>query len=208
MFNIDLKKLCRLYISMFYKFSRGDVMWFKGFKSDDAFFEELCNQYFMRVYNYCNKILRGQEQDIAEECTQITFLEARKQISKLRKYLNVEAWLYKTSRNQINMMFRKLYVKRKHEIPLDENMAETLSTLDNNLENLIENDIDIEQSLPVIIKQLNNQEYTLYIDYFKEQLTIADLALKYSISTTAVTTRIYRLKKKLTILVYQYLEKI
>lgn len=55
-------------------------------KNDVIFYEDLCNQYFERIYFYCKRMVRGQEEfmDFVEECTQNTFLEARKQISHLR----------------------------------------------------------------------------------------------------------------------------
>lgn len=33
----------------------------KNIISDDDFFEDLCNKYFQKVYNYCRKVLMSKE---------------------------------------------------------------------------------------------------------------------------------------------------
>lgn len=82
-------------------------MWQWNRKTDDTFYEDLCDKYFNRISVYCRRLVKGQEQflDFVEECTQNTFLEARKQISKLKNHPNVEGWLYTTARNLINNSF-------------------------------------------------------------------------------------------------------
>jgi RNA polymerase sigma-70 factor, ECF subfamily len=178
----------------------------KKFQSDSVFFNELCNQYYLKVYNFCKKLLYGYNTDFAEECTQNTFLEARKQIVKLKSHPNIEGWLYTTSRNQINLSFRKQYVRRKYESIFDEDSYASMAVLDPNLEKLFDEDIDVDKLAAEVLKSLSAQEFSLYQDYYKEHLQIIELSGKYSISVTAVTTRIYRLKKKIKSIVHTYLE--
>ncbi|MGB8450842.1 MAG: sigma-70 family RNA polymerase sigma factor [Anaerocolumna sp.] len=179
----------------------------KKIQSDNAFFDELCNQHYLKVYNFCKKLLYGYNTDFAEECTQNTFLEARKQIVKLKSHPNIEGWLYTTSRNQINMSFRKQYVRRKYESVFDEEACASIAVSDSNLENLFEEDIDVDKLAAEVLSSLSGQELTLYHDYYKEHLQINDLSDKYNISVTAVTTRIYRLKKKIKGIVHTCLEE-
>lgn len=89
-------------------------MWQWNRKNTDPFYEDLCNTYFHRIFLYCRRLIKGQEQlsDFAEECTQSTFLEARKQISTLKNHPNVEGWLYTTARNLINNSYRNMYIKK------------------------------------------------------------------------------------------------
>lgn len=181
---------------------------FKKRNNDGAFFEDLCNTYFVKVFSYCKKLLKGQGSDIAEECTQITFLEARKQISKLRKHPNIEGWLYTTARNQINNFYRKQYIKRKYEVFLNEELSGTIESVDHNIERLFDSNIDIDAVTQKILEELNVQEYELYQDYYKKHLSILELSIKYQISTTAITTRNYRLKKRIKILVHKYMENL
>ena len=44
-------------------------------------------------------------------------------------------------------------------------------------------------------------------DYYRSKMSVSDLSIKYDISTTAVTTRIYRLKKKIRNTVRDYFKE-
>lgn len=176
-------------------------------KNDDVvFYEDLCNQYFERIYFYCMRMVRGQEvfMDFVEECTQNTFLEARKQISHLRNHPNVEGWLYTTARNLINQSYRGMYIKKRHEVKLEEDISYTLVGFDHDLEELFNSTLDLDKLYAHILGRLNQNEYSLYNDYFKDNMSISDLARKYDVSATAITTRIYRVKKKIKKLVSDY----
>ncbi len=182
-------------------------MWRSKYISDDSFYEELCSKYYERIYFFCNRLVSGQKQllDFVEDCTQNTFLEARKQISKLRSHPNIEGWLYTTARNLINHSYRSMYVKNKHEIIMDDDIACTsIEELDNEIEELLNNTVDLDKLCTETLSKLNENEYILYIDYYKSKMTITDLSRKYNISATAATTRIYRLKKKIKIIVHDY----
>lgn len=184
-------------------------MWGRNYKDDEAFYEDLCNKYFEQIYYYCRRLVKGQEQftDFVEDCTQNTFLEARKQISKLRHHPNVEGWLYTTARNLINNLYRSMYTKKRHELRLDDNMACTLIELDDELEELFDKTIDLDKLCNEILSTLNTNEYALYIDYYKDSMSISNLSKKYNISATAMTTRIYRLKIKIKNIAHGYFKE-
>lgn len=181
-------------------------MWRNKHKQDEKFYEDLCNQYFQRIYNYCKKLVRGQDQliDLVEECTQNTFLEARKQISKLKDHPNIEGWLYTTARNQMNNSYRSMYIKKRREVILDDSLSSTSTSLDDELERLLDSDVDLDKLSTRILSNLDEKEYELYIDYYKNNMSISNLAEKYDISASAATTRIYRLKKKIKNMVRDY----
>lgn len=178
-------------------------------KNGEVFYENLCNQYFERIYLYCKRLVKGQEQfmDFAEDCTQNTFLEARKQISHLINHPNVEGWLYTTARNLINRSYRGMYIKKRHEVILDDNISRTLMEFDHELEALFNRIVDLDSLYVDILGRLNQDEYGLYTDYYKDNLSISELAKKYDVSATAITTRIYRLKQKIKNLVYDYFKE-
>lgn len=185
-------------------------MWKKDCKEDEIFYEALCNQYFEQIYYYCKKLVRGQDQftDFVEECTQNTFLEARKQISKLRKHPNIAGWLYTTARNLINHSYRSMYIKKKHEVILDDYVSYNNSPeFDYGLAEIFYNAIDVDKLVIEILKKLKNNEYELYTDYYKNNMSISSLSKKYGVSTTAMTTRIYRLKKKIKNIAHCLIEK-
>ncbi|MEG6612833.1 sigma-70 family RNA polymerase sigma factor [Pseudoclostridium thermosuccinogenes] len=176
------------------------------FNNDDAFYESLCTKYFERIYFYCKRLVKGQEQfmDFVEECTQNTFLEARKQISKLRNHPNVEGWLYTTARNLINSSYRSMYIKRKHEVSMDDAFSNCICEPEINLEELFSSAADLDKLSAEILQKLTPSEHDLYVDYFVNKASVSDLSRKYGISVTATTTRIYRLKKKIKNIVREY----
>jgi len=181
----------------------------KNNKNDDIFYEELCNKYYEQIYYFCNRLVKGQAQfiDFVEDCTQNTFLEARKQISKLRKHPNIEGWLYTTARNLINNSYRSMYIKKKHELCIDDIASTPTYDIDKELEDLFYDYIDIDKLCAEILSKLNEKEYDLYIDHYKSSMPISELSKKYDISSTAMTTRIYRLKIKIKNIVHDYFKE-
>ncbi|ADY55377.1 RNA polymerase sigma factor, sigma-70 family [Syntrophobotulus glycolicus DSM 8271] len=181
-------------------------MWQWNRKNTDPFYEDLCNTYFHRIFLYCRRLIKGQEQlsDFAEECTQSTFLEARKQISTLKNHPNVEGWLYTTARNLINNSYRNMYIKKRREVSIDDKITGALPELDNKLEELFAATLDPDEISAQILRKLKQSEYDLYLDYYKGRLSVPELSQKYDISATAMTTRIYRLKRKIKEIVRAY----
>ncbi|KTD88336.1 RNA polymerase sigma factor [Paenibacillus etheri] len=177
-------------------------------KQQDVFYEQLCQKNIKNIYRYCARLTKGQTQltDIAEECTQNTFLEARKQIVKLQTHPNVEGWLYVTAKNLVRNSYRGMYIKRKHEIVFDDKIQ--LFSDDNELAACLEETYDIKELSEKVLSVLSEDENNLYNDYFRDRMSILELAEKYHISSTAVTTRIYRVKKKLTNVIKDYFKNI
>ncbi|GAA0392336.1 sigma-70 family RNA polymerase sigma factor [Paenibacillus motobuensis] len=174
--------------------------------NDEVYTEELYNKYYEQIYAYCKKRVKWQEKfnDIAEDCTQSTFLEAHRQLSSLRSHPNIEGWLYTTARNMINNAYRSLYTKKQREVILDETISNSLMQLDQELEQLFQEALNFDQLCIEILGRLSRQENELYTDYYQNRLTIASLSKKYGISATAVTTRIHRLKKKIKMIISKH----
>jgi len=173
---------------------------------DEVSTEELYIKYYDRIYAYCKKRVKWQKKfhDIAEDCTQNTFLEAHRQISTLRSHPNIEGWLYLTARNMINNAFRSLYTKKQREIILDETVSNTLMQWDQELERLFKEAINLDHLCSEILGRLSMQEYELYTNYYKERMSVSSLSKRYGITATAVTTRIHRLKKKIKMIISQH----
>ena len=74
-------------------------------KSNEQFFEELCDKYYEKVFLFCLSLAghREHSSDFAEECVQDTFLETEKQINKFREHTNVQGWLYVVARNLVTV---------------------------------------------------------------------------------------------------------
>ncbi|BFH69882.1 DNA-directed RNA polymerase sigma-70 factor [Paenibacillus dendritiformis] len=166
---------------------------------DELFFHELCDAYFQPVYKYCRKLANSRTElmDFADECTQNTFLEARKQISKLKTHPNVAGWLFTTARNFINLSFRAMYLKNKYEVIMSDDINDRVESRNNEIDQMIENAVDVDVLYHEVLTNLSPGEYELYADYYIKKMSIADLTRKYDVSANAITTRIYRVNKKI-----------
>ncbi|MDO0823910.1 RNA polymerase sigma factor [Desulfosporosinus nitroreducens] len=184
-------------------------MWQWNRRKDEAFYENICYKYYERIYLYCLRMVKGQEDllDLVEECTQNTFLEARKQIAKLVNHPNVEGWLYTTARNLVNNSFRRMYIRNKYEISMDDHISEAWAQANDELEELFSGAVDLDKLCEEVLEGLQANEYELYCDYFRNKMSVYDLAGKHEVSATAMTTRIYRLKKKIKKSICAHLEK-
>lgn len=174
-------------------------------RSQERFFVDVFRRYFTRILNYCKRLTRGKGAEMAEECAQNTFVQVQENLAALKAHPNLAGWLYKTARNQVNTLFRKLYRRRKHEIPISDSIAHQLTADSCDLYEVLISTLNLDSLAHHVLQQLNRTETALYEDYFKERLSIHALSQKYNLSKSAVTTRIYRLRKKIKLTVRQTL---
>ncbi|MGG6311872.1 RNA polymerase sigma factor [Paenibacillus macerans] len=165
--------------------------------SNEEFFEEIFHAYFQRIFHYCKKLMKGRPVTLVEECVQNTFLQVQVNLSALRIHPNIAGWLYVTSRNQVNAMYRQLYRKQQHEVALSDKMANRLTASNQELNEVLISTLDFSEMVYHVLQQLSRAESEFYVDYFKRHLSVHSISKKYNLSETAVTTRIYRLRKKI-----------
>ncbi|WP_025720171.1 RNA polymerase sigma factor [Paenibacillus sp. 1-18] len=174
-------------------------------RSSRCFYRKICELYLGEVYRFCLHLIKNQScfKFMAEECTQDTFVAARQQLVKLKQHPNVKGWLYLTAKNLVCKSFRSYYTQKKHEAALQ---YEQIYRFSNSVEEEWENRRlgDVDTVIVNILTQLSKNEYMLYQDYFCQHIPVPFLAIKYNISVTATTTRIYRLKRKIRTLSHQY----
>lgn len=168
-------------------------------RKNDKFYEEICEKYYKDVYEFCLHLTKWDVKfkDISEECTQETFIEAKKQIDKLRSHPNVKGWLYQTAKNLVNNSVRKYHTKNKYIYPINEKLAYSNTTIEDELDKIYEDGIDIDNLRTEVLKQLKDKDCKFYEDYFIKKLTVQEMAEKYNISASAIYTRIHRLKIKI-----------
>jgi RNA polymerase sigma-70 factor (ECF subfamily) len=166
-------------------------------RSHETFFVDVFRRYFTRILNYCKRLMRGQASEMAEECAQNTFVQVQENITALQAHPNLAGWLYTTARNQVNAVYRELYRRRKYEIAISDSIATQLTANSYELYEVLIRTLDINKMVRQVLQQLSRSETEFYVDYFKDRLSIHALSQKYNLSKTAVTTRIYRLRKKI-----------
>lgn len=86
----------------------------KGTSPNEVLLNKVCEEHLESVYNFCIYLIHNSRglQDIAEESTQETFLEAKQQIEKLVQHPNIKGWLFQTAKNKVNRSFRYYYSKK------------------------------------------------------------------------------------------------
>lgn len=166
-------------------------------KTNEEFLEEIYQSHAKQLRMYCKRLLQGHYTDATEECVQNTFLHAGQQANKLKKHPNIIGWLYRTSRNQVNNVFRKCYIQQKYEVGLYCNVADIIVCGCLFLDEALLRSANISKLVEELLNKLNPREQKLYQDYFRQHLSILELSMKYGISPTAVTSRIHRLRKKI-----------
>lgn len=166
-------------------------------KTNGEFLEEIYRSHAKQIRLYCKRLLQGHYMDATEECVQNTFLHAGQQANKLKKHPNIRGWLYRTSRNQVNNVFRKCYIKKKYEVDLHCKVEDMIVCGCLLLDEALFPSANISKLIEELLNKLKPRERELYQDYFKQHLSIFELSIKYGISPTAVTSRIHRLRKKI-----------
>ena len=166
--------------------------------SPDVLFNEICEKHLEDVFHFCVYLVHNNPilQDVAEECTQETFLEAKRQLDKLITHPNIKGWLFQTAKNKVNRAFRDHYSRKRYEVMINEIIVNTATDFVGcPFENELYKNVDYDQLKDEVLKQLKAHEYKLYLEYFLQNKSIDELSSRYQISRTAVTTRIYRVKK-------------
>ncbi|HIZ44424.1 MAG TPA: sigma-70 family RNA polymerase sigma factor [Firmicutes bacterium] len=174
-----------------------------GHKQDrEQFMELLFKQNYNRIYQYCFLKLGPPPQD-AEDCAMETFFRAQRQIDSLMRHPCPERWLYVTARN-VSLEWNRERQKKKELEALSRKEAEQKAAFleQEGLEafffagNGQEDEYvrGLERELMDCLKPGELELYRLLVSERKSSAQIAELLC---ISRTNVTTRIFRLRKKL-----------
>jgi RNA polymerase sigma-70 factor (ECF subfamily) len=178
-------------------------------KKLNDFYQDLCDTYFEDIYYYCKYLVKGQGwlTEFVEECTQKTFLEARLHTRKLVKHPNVAGWLYITAKNIVNDSFRTLYKQKYHKVLFDDYVTNTLIPTGNITKEFVNLPVNMEKFIVDIIYELSDEDFKLYKNYYRDRVSISQLAEREGISIAAMTTRIYQLKHRIRKISSNYIEK-
>ncbi|ACV61763.1 RNA polymerase, sigma-24 subunit, ECF subfamily [Desulfofarcimen acetoxidans DSM 771] len=101
-----------------------------------------------------------------------------------------EGWLYTKTRNLINSLYRSMYIKKRHEVFIDDNISNIILSSDNDFEKILNGNID---DIEMLSDKILKKQQIVKINH----MSILELSGKYDVSAIAITTRICRLKKKI-----------
>ena len=142
--------------------------------------------------------------DSAEDLAQDTFLTAREKLGVLKTHPKIIGWLYSTARNKIKDTSRKARRKNKYEIISEDIWSDLVKN--NRAVKIHLDEMDLDKIVHTILNDLSKEDYELFNDYFRMKVPTAELANKYTISLTTLTTRIYRMKQRFKKITHEYFE--
>ncbi|MBI3787764.1 MAG: sigma-70 family RNA polymerase sigma factor [Ignavibacteriales bacterium] len=154
---------------------------------DETAFAQVYQQYKARVYGYCYRLLRN-EQD-AEDATQEAFLKVMKSIATLEKAESFRPWMFTIARNEAYAILRR--TKNINGIESDEIWAEETpyeELIGKETAELVQRYLNLLK--PVYREVLILREY--------EQLSYAEIARVTGDTESSVKSRIFKARKALT----------
>jgi len=158
-------------------------------------FSYFVTRYSNSIYSLIVRIVLIKED--AEELTQDSFLKAFKKLDSFKGDCSFSTWLFRIAYNTAISATRK----RKTVLSLvDETMLESVP--DDAIENFFETDEDEMrlQKLEEAITKLNAEEKALITLFYTEGKSVAELGKVLDLSTDNVKVKLYRVRKKIYIL--------
>lgn len=160
-------------------------------KIADKYLEEYCQQYRTILYKYAY-LRTGHDKNAAEDCVQDAFMVIYKKMCNGEEFSQPKAFLYRTVDNLIKEYLRD--IKKQEKIQnaiIQENMIseeQYVSQLDEGTE---------EQIITAVLSEMNDTERIIYKQRYIENKNIREIAEQYNITVSTVTTRLYRIRKKI-----------
>lgn len=162
-------------------------------RSDKAFFEELCEKYYTRIFRYC--MVRLNDVSAAEDLTQDVFAVAWQNRKKLRRHENPPGFLYLTAQN-----LSLAYLRRKKKMPLPLSESYDAASPEGDAFDVLTRkaDAEIDETLYVepVLASLSPEESALYRDRYREHRELKEMAAERNISRSALRMRLTRLRRK------------
>ncbi|MDR3250886.1 MAG: sigma-70 family RNA polymerase sigma factor [Tannerella sp.] len=159
-------------------------------------FAPLLERYGKQVFSLVVKIVENRED--AEELAQDVFMKAFRSISAFRGDSSFSTWLYRIAYNMAVSATRKAGVMY---VPVDDEMMER--TADEP-----EDDFDGEADSPARLECLNcalnslpPEDRAMITLFYREDRSMGEIAVITGLSETNVKTRIFRIRKKLFVLI-------
>ncbi|MGQ9486879.1 MAG: RNA polymerase sigma factor [Armatimonadota bacterium] len=153
---------------------------------DASAFEELYHRYQSYVYNVVYGVV--QDPDDARDITQDVFLHVYDSLSRFRGGSALSTWLYRVAVNAAITHVRKQ--KRHPQIPLDA-LHEFRADIDAEPEQQMAR-METQQAVHELLSQLPEQQRTVLILRYFQELSLEEIAEVMNCSVAAVKVRLHR----------------
>jgi RNA polymerase sigma-70 factor, ECF subfamily len=163
---------------------------------DVNLFSVLLKRYERPVHSLIQQIIPSRED--AEELTEDVFIKAFRSLNSFRGGCSFSTWLYRIAYNAAISATRK----RKITFPaFDENLLNEIP--DETVDLLLDSDEDEEliRKLEQAIELLEIEEKILISLYYTEEKSISEISTILQISPENVKIRLFRIRKKIVILI-------
>lgn len=150
-------------------------------KHMESEFEEIFIVYFEKIKLFTLKLLKSEAE--AEDITQEIFLKLWQQKGELHNIKNLNAYLYRLTRNSIYNHIKNLYVQRKYFETLDN------TNVDDGYKVIYER--ELSERINATIDNFPVQRRNVFLMSRQEGLTNKEIADKLQISKRTVDNHIY-----------------
>lgn len=158
-------------------------------------FAYLLERYEAKVYGLVVRLV-GNEAE-AEDLVQETFVQAYTHLSDYREEADFGSWLYRIAYNAALVHLRR---RRTEALPIDEQLADSITDeeADRTLNEATETRIaQLEEALT----HLAPDDRTAITLFYLEERSTREIAYVLGTTVTNVTTRLYRVRKRLSLLI-------
>ena len=165
-------------------------------------FAHLLERYSKQVFSLIVKIVDNRED--AEELAQDVFVKAYTSLSSFRGDSSFSTWIYRIAYNVAISATRK---KRRDIVSFDEYVM--VNMLDESDESLME-DLDKEARINCLndaMEQLLPEERAMIMLFYKDGKSMEDIAFITGLTAMNVKTKIFRVRRKLFVLIKAMEEK-
>ncbi|MDR2913659.1 MAG: RNA polymerase sigma factor [Tannerella sp.] len=159
-------------------------------------FAPLLERYSKQVFSLIVKIVGSRED--AEELAQDVFVKAFGSLSSFRGDSSFSTWIYRIAYNIAISATRK---KTREFVPVDEDM---LSNVPDDPDETIFGESDADMRIVYLnraLEQLLPEERAMIMLFYKDNKSMEDIALITGLTETNIKTKIFRIRKKLFVLI-------
>jgi RNA polymerase sigma-70 factor (ECF subfamily) len=165
-------------------------------------FAPLLEKYGKQVFSLIVKIVGNRED--AEELAQDVFLKAFDALPSFRGDCSFSTWIYRIAYNMAISATRR---KNMEFVQVDENVMSNIS--DEPDEPLCETNVAEERIvyLNLALERLTSEERAMIVLFYKDNKSMEEIAVITGLTETNVKTKIFRIRKKLLVLIKTMEEK-
>lgn len=168
---------------------------------DTQAFSILVDRYKDLVYTLAVRMIKNREE--AEEVAQDTFIKVFKSLDRFKGDSKFSTWIYRVTYNTCLDNIKK---NKKHlnDVAIDEFTFNKLDTIDNALDHLMKQ--ERSQLVKQCIEKLPEDSSALITLFYFEEMSLEEISKIINVETNTVKVKLYRARKKLAVILEQYLQ--